>query len=751
MLSRIIFITLIFTIFPSWAIYDVVNINITPNKKNISFCLNINNPVFSFDTLQYKNNFLYLAAIINQDVFLLSKEENGELGFNKNDNDGTPLPFQTYKRNSPPNCIGSFDIKSLENINLYAGVGSSYKNILEKQNYLPIFNGNQRTTPTTTKPWTVMVYMVGSDLESRGKWASKDILEMIQGSQHISEDDLNLVITTGGSQREGWQTVKRSWVKSGQQHVLQDLGEQSMAKPETLTEFVNWSVTNFPAQHYALILWNHGNGTNGFGIDDSATGNYDSLTLPELNESYKTIYKTIGQKLDIVAYDACLMGAIEVAEITYNIADTMSASAELEPGHGLNYKYLLEKMGENSEIDGIKFGQILKDGYIQQTKEMGKYDTTPITYSVYDLKKLEDFTPVFKNFTQEFKHLLETFAFGDYGKFAEGMIRAPGYPRRQTGRLRSLNQGHIHIDLYSVLKTIGPQFSEFESYAHQLLNILQEMTVDYDSNLAGVEVDAGRISINIGNEESYLEGLPSAYQTFSEGIAFYNQHKKRDAFVPEGDLTTATCPAGFVCAGIPNWLELEAEDIILTVDAYLGYLSNDTDVVSLYQKTPLYQFNKTVNTEIKLPINAQEICRYQICNTETECSDITINEQNGTLVADINLNNSPALLSFCQNENTDWINCGVLSQTNGFWGREDDLYFNDKIAPLKLFYENQKITQEVGTAITVNETGLVKLTKHCSLEQATIITSVTSANDKPGYQQICTDISCADAGVYIRP
>lgn len=143
---------------------------------------------------------------------------------------------------------------------------------------------------------------------------------MLQGSSQAPSNSTNLIISTGGSTRNGWQTVKRTVIQNGQQYVLEDLGAKSMAGPQTLSDFVIWAQANFPAQHYALILWNHGDGTNGYGLDTSETGNGDTMTLPELQQAYQTIAQQIENPLEVVVYDVCLMASIEVAEVTATVA-----------------------------------------------------------------------------------------------------------------------------------------------------------------------------------------------------------------------------------------------------------------------------------------------------------------------------------------------------------------------------------------------------------------------------------------------
>ena len=76
-------------------------------------------------------------------------------------------------------------------------------------------NGNDHDTPsstTKTPTRTVLVYMVGSDLESKGGAATADINEMLKVG---STENLNIVITTGGAEKDGWKTVKRYLIPKG--------------------------------------------------------------------------------------------------------------------------------------------------------------------------------------------------------------------------------------------------------------------------------------------------------------------------------------------------------------------------------------------------------------------------------------------------------------------------------------------------------------------------------------------------------
>jgi len=85
-----------------------------------------------------------------------------------------------------------------------------------------------------------------------------------------------------------------------------------------LTDFTNWCIQNYPADNYALILWDHGSGWKNISLLEVTKGicwdvtNSDYLTTLELRSALFSIYTSNNIKLDIVAFDSCLMGMIEV-------------------------------------------------------------------------------------------------------------------------------------------------------------------------------------------------------------------------------------------------------------------------------------------------------------------------------------------------------------------------------------------------------------------------------------------------------
>lgn len=230
-------------------------------------------------------------------------------------------------------------------------------------------------TQTAIADWTFMVYLDGdNNLEGAG---IDDFLEM---SSVGSSADVNIVVQfdrIGGydTSHDDWETCKRFYVTSAMDptsaNQVADIGEVNMADPATLTSFIDWAVGAYPADNYALILWNHGGGwraryddlkkalkTATTGESKEAikqklrelqkpgfkavcwdeTSGYDSLTMSEV----KSALDAATTNMDLIGFDACLMQMIEVAhEIKDTGASVMVGSEETEPWDGWPYDTLL--------------------------------------------------------------------------------------------------------------------------------------------------------------------------------------------------------------------------------------------------------------------------------------------------------------------------------------------------------------------------------------------------------------------------
>jgi hypothetical protein len=236
---------------------------------------------------------------------------------------------------------------------------------------------------------TIMVYMCGTDLESRSGMASNDLAEM--ASATLSED-VNVIVYTGGCNK--WKsgisnkTNQIYQVKNGKLKCLvENDGNKSMVEASTLTGFIKWCNEKYPANRRSLILWDHGGGSvTGYGYDEK-NGKGSSMTLSKIN----TALRSAGTTFDFIGFDACLMATAETALMLDKYADYMIASEETEPGIGWYYTNWLTKLSQDTSMETTSIGKNIIDDYTSQCQK--KCPGQKTTLSIIDLAEFSNTVP----------------------------------------------------------------------------------------------------------------------------------------------------------------------------------------------------------------------------------------------------------------------------------------------------------------------------------------------------------------------
>lgn len=252
---------------------------------------------------------------------------------------------------------------------------------------------------------TIMMYLCGTDLESKYGMATNDLTEMTKAN--IS-DKINLIVYTGGCKK--WKnnivsskTNQIYRVRSGQLERLEaDLGAEAMTDPKTLTGFINYCTKNYPADRNELILWDHGGGSiSGFGYDEKNMFS-DSMTLAGIN----TALKNAGVKFDFIGFDACLMATVENALMLEQYGDYMIASEETEPGVGWYYTNWLSELSKNTAKPTVEVGKRIVDDFVDVCSRECPGQKT--TLSVVDLAELKATVPTeLTNFARSTNELIK--------------------------------------------------------------------------------------------------------------------------------------------------------------------------------------------------------------------------------------------------------------------------------------------------------------------------------------------------------
>lgn len=221
-------------------------------------------------------------------------------------------------------------------------------------------SGGSHKPPVTGNKWTVMVYLdADNDL---GSWANLDMEEMMAVG---STQNITFIMQVDGRRS----TTKRYKVEKGAMTLLEDLGELDMADGETLRDFVVDAIGGYPAEHYALIIWDHGQGWKGTVAVKSIFNDYDNGKFTSYLSNYyiaaalSDARTETGVKLDVLAIDACNMSVIEAAYEFRNAADIMVASQELVSAYGWDYDDLFRRLDRHPEQTPPELAQNMIDSF----------------------------------------------------------------------------------------------------------------------------------------------------------------------------------------------------------------------------------------------------------------------------------------------------------------------------------------------------------------------------------------------------
>ncbi|MCR5684305.1 MAG: peptidase C11 [Lachnospiraceae bacterium] len=251
---------------------------------------------------------------------------------------------------------------------------------------------------------TMMVYMCGTDLESKYGMATNDLNEMMKAT--IS-DKINIIVYTGGCSK--WKTNGISTntnqiykVTSGRMTCLEDnMGNKAMTDPATLTGFIDYCSKNYKADRNILIFWDHGGGSlSGYGYDETHKSS-GSMNLAGIN----TALKNAGIKYDFIGFDACLMATVETDLMLSAYADYVIASEETEPGVGWYYTNWLTALSKDTSMPTTQIGKMIIDDFVDECARTCAGQET--TLSLVDLAELSKTIPDdFKAFSKSTTKLI---------------------------------------------------------------------------------------------------------------------------------------------------------------------------------------------------------------------------------------------------------------------------------------------------------------------------------------------------------
>ncbi len=221
--------------------------------------------------------------------------------------------------------------------------------------------------------WLIMLYQNADDgvLE-------KDIFIDLNEAEIIGSTDQVKIVSQidrfkGAYEGDGdWTSTKRFLVTQDndletiKSQELEDLGEVDSGNKEALIDFATWAISAYPSEHYVLILSDHGAGWDG-GWNDNDPVENSSFKMQDIDDALGAIIAKTGiGAFELVGFDACLMGQLEVMSAIAPHAKYAIGSEETEPSLGWAYAKFLQALNDNPAMTGGELGQVIVESYIDQ-------------------------------------------------------------------------------------------------------------------------------------------------------------------------------------------------------------------------------------------------------------------------------------------------------------------------------------------------------------------------------------------------
>jgi hypothetical protein len=263
-------------------------------------------------------------------------------------------------------------------------MGSAIGKAVDKPIDEPMDKAMDTATDKPNKAWTIMVYMAGDNN------LSEDMITGLKGMTDIGDEaNINLLALYDGcypaspikfydfTQKKAEVVAYRELQpqlgqfetpipvdgESLEEEALRGIGERDLFK---LKHFVPLIIKNFQADRFALILSGHSDGVIGKTLlrDENPEIALNLITLREVLE--KALKGKDGKirKLDLIGFDGCLMGMLEVGFELKSVAKVMVASEGNIPAAGWNYKEILNDIRtRQGDMNEREFAVSIVDSY----------------------------------------------------------------------------------------------------------------------------------------------------------------------------------------------------------------------------------------------------------------------------------------------------------------------------------------------------------------------------------------------------
>ena len=345
--------------------------------------------------------------------------------------------------------------------------------------------------------WTFMIYLDGdtSVLEPAA-------IEIFLKMAHVgSSSQVNIVVQMdripGQDSRYGnWTDCKRFIITKGMTptpgNATLHLGELNMGHPNTLKNFVNWTMKNCPANYYFLVLWDHGTGAMGLCFD--VTDSEDFLSLPELSQALSGLPAMI----DVVFSDAC---AMSMPEMAYQLKDCANVLVGPE-GLGYSpaaYDDYLSTLTSDSSLSPTAYAKQVVEKYIRWCNSILEIQNA--TISAIDLTKMASLRAAIDDFALKMKEKETLY----HPQISLARNLTKGYQGPYAGQVG------YYIDLYHFVELTHQYVrdEEFRNAAADLMAVLEDIVIRKADKACP---NSHSLSIFFPDEKDKFDSYESVYE-----------------------------------------------------------------------------------------------------------------------------------------------------------------------------------------------------------------------------------------------
>jgi hypothetical protein len=263
-------------------------------------------------------------------------------------------------------------------------------------------NSNDDVQSEEPKQWTILHYGAADNNLKNYLVSDLNEMEMIGSNENMNVISM---LDVGGDDCKVYYIEQDDDMKQINSPVIENKGNTDMADPAVLSEFIRNMTEKYPAENYALILADHGEGWKG-GLQDETPLDISELselqtvlerkditknqmTLPQMREAMDNS----GVKLDILGFDACLMATGEVAYELQDNADYLVASQALEGAKGWPYtplltsdnlEFLQESLDHRIDLSPADFAEKMIDNAMNDPRSLPTLSLTDLDNETMD-------------------------------------------------------------------------------------------------------------------------------------------------------------------------------------------------------------------------------------------------------------------------------------------------------------------------------------------------------------------------------